>query len=233
MVSMNFDFHLHTIYSQDSILHPQKIIKVAKRKGLRGIAVTDHDTIKGALKTKAIVGKDDTFKVIIGAEVKTNCGDVIGLFLDEDIISKDFIKVCDEIKKQGGVVVLPHPYRRKDLFALKELLKYVDLMEVLNARISKNLNYKAQLLAKEQRLTSIGGSDAHTSFEIGRVQTILEDCASLDDNDIRKCLLNGEVRIVGTELPFYLRILSTGIGKYKKEGFTSLIKAGCRIALSR
>ena len=225
-----FDFHVHTMYSPDSILQPEKIIKIATKIGLSGVAVTDHNTIKGALKTKALVKERKlNFKVIIGSEIKTNYGDIIGLFLNDEITSNNFIEVYDKIREQDGIVVLPHPYKRN--INPNKLLKYVDLIEVLNARIPKKLNHKAQKLAKETKTKPIAGSDAHMGFEIGYAQTILETYASASDDDIRKCLLKGYAKIVGSELPFHLRMLSVGVGKYKKEGLIGLIKAGCKKVL--
>ena len=104
-----FDFHIHSKFSYDSLLSPKRIVRVAKKRGLDGIAITDHDTIKGALEASKF---NDSIYVIIGSEIRTEKGDVIGLFLNEEITSKYFDEVVDEIKSQGGLVVLPHPYKK-------------------------------------------------------------------------------------------------------------------------
>ena len=107
---MKYDLHTHTKYSSDGILEPEKIVEIARRKGLSGIAITDHNTIKGSLKAKKY--ETDDFQVICGSEISTERGEVIGLFLSDEIQSESFLDVVDEIKEQDGVVVLPHPFDR-------------------------------------------------------------------------------------------------------------------------
>ena len=221
-MTMNFDLHIHSIYSKDAILKPEKIIKIAKKKGLSGVAVTDHDTIKGALKTKSATS--DNFMVIVGAEVQTDKGEIIGLFLNEEIKSREFDEVIEEIKDQDGITVLPHPYRNKQCDP-KDLLDMVDVVEGLNARTSKELNYKAQTLARNFGLPIIAGSDAHTPFEIGRVQTIIQGSEVIFDG-VKDKLLSGEVIINGKESPKHLRMLSAGIGRFRRDGVVGLMRSG-------
>ena len=219
----NLDLHLHSIYSHDSTLQPERIIRISKKKGLFGIAITDHNTITGAIKTKSLAGDD--FMVIIGSEITTDKGDLIGLFLNENIKSRRFIEVIDAINDQGGISILPHPYKNKFADPI-ELINNVDMIEVMNARISKKLNEKASILSKKFRKSIVAGSDAHTSFEIGRVQSILTGEQTFNNSeDVQKYLLKGNVTILGNESPFHIRMLSTGIGKYDKDGMTGLFNA--------
>lgn len=222
----DIDFHIHSIYSGDSILSPKTIIKLARKRGLSGIAVTDHDTILGGLKTMS-----NNLLVVVGAEIKTDCGEVTGLFLNEEIHSRRFVEVVDEIRDQGGVILLPHPYKNKTCNP-KTIVEYVDLVEGLNARTPKELNAKARILADQYKLPIIAGSDAHTSFEIGRVRTSFQN-SSEDLEDVRKSLLKGDVGIKGTESPMYVQISSGAVGRYKKSGFSGLIGAGFRKILRR
>jgi len=227
----SLDLHVHSIYSRDSTLKPERIIKISKKKGLSGIAITDHNTMTGAIKTKSI--ESDDFMVIIGSEITTDKGDVIGLFLNENIKSRRFIDVIDAINDQGGISILPHPYKNKFADPV-ELIKNVDMIEVMNARISKKLNDKASILSKKFGKRIVAGSDAHTSFEVGRVQSILTGGNTFcDAEDVKKYLLNGNVNIWGNESPFHIRMLSTGIGKYNKAGITGLVKAGLHKVLLR
>ena len=221
-MTTNFDLHIHSIYSKDAILKPERIVKIAKKKGLSGIAITDHDTIKGALKTKSVAF--DNFMVIVGAEVQTDKGEIIGLFLNEEIKSRKFAEVIDEIKDQDGITVLPHPCRNRQCDP-KDLLEMVDLVEGLNARTSKELNYRAQNLAKNFGLPIIAGSDAHTPFEIGRAQTIIQGGEVVFD-DIKDYLLKGKAAINGNELSYYLRMLSAGVGRFRRDGAVGLVKSG-------
>lgn len=165
---MKYDLHIHSKYSYDSFLRPEIILKMAKRKGLDGIAITDHNTIKGGVRAWKI--NNDAQKkmdVIVGSEIKTEYGDIIGLFLNEEITSQRFLEVVDEIKSQDGAIVLAHPFRHQIEFP-KMLFRYIDAIEGFNARSSKSQNEIAKKLAKEQKKKLTGGSDAHSIFEIGR-----------------------------------------------------------------
>lgn len=162
---MKMDLHIHSKYSGDSLLQPETILKMAKKRGLDGIAVTDHNTIKGSLAVKE-ANRNDDFKVITGSEIKTDYGDVIGLFIEEEIKSRKYADVVDEIKRQGGLSVLAHPYR-KGITVPDELVKMVDAIEVFNARSPAVLNSKAKELSIKAGKPVTAGSDAHVSFEIG------------------------------------------------------------------
>lgn len=227
----NLDLHVHSNYSYDSNLSLEKIIKISRKKGLSGIAITDHNTITGSIKAKALA-KDDIM-IILGSEITTEKGDLIGLFLNDNIKSRRFIDVIDAIRDQGGISVLPHPYKNKFADPV-DLIKNVDLVEVMNARISNKLNQKASLLSKKFGKGIVAGSDAHTSFEVGRVQSILNGKQIFkDDEDVKKFLLNEKVNIRGNESPFYIRMLSNAIGKYNKAGMTGLFNAGLHKILLR
>jgi len=127
--------HVHSKYSHDGVLEPETIIKTAKKRGLRGVAITDHNTIMGALNAKK--HKTSDFEVVIGSEIKTERGEIIGLFLQKDIVSRKAYEVIKEVKDQGGIVVVPHPFDklRKTRFILKdEDVRLIDCIEVFNSR---------------------------------------------------------------------------------------------------
>ena len=189
---MKIDLHVHSKYSYDSFLSPAEILKIAKKKGLAGIAVTDHDTIKGDLVASAI---DKDF-VIVGAEMKTEYVDVIGLFLDGEIKSNKFIEVVEEIREQEGLVVLAHPFRKGIKFST-DLLKYVDLIEGFNARSRKEDNERAYEFAMGFKKPMTGGSDAHLGFEVGKGRTIV-------NSEVREELKRGKTKIEGEESNYYL-----------------------------
>ena len=207
-----FDPHIHSRYSIDGILSPEQIIKIACSKGLNAVAITDHNTIKGGLQVKSI--KQDKIIIIVGSEIKTDFGDVIGLFLNEEINSRNFGEVIDEIKAQDGITVLPHPYRRKR-FPGFELLENIDLIESLNGRTSERLNLKAQKLAKELKKPMIAGSDAHLSFELGRISNIIKTSDMTNSNseeELRKTILKGKAEMNGKALHPLIRNVSILIG---------------------
>ena len=208
------DFHVHSNYSPDSTLSPRKIIKTAKRKGLNGVAVTDHNTIEGGLEAFEIAKSEKDFIVIIGAEIRTNVGEVIGIFLSQEIQSREFSRVISEIKKQGGLVILPHPYRTFPDIVPSQVVATVDIIEGFNARMKNDsLNLKAQELAMKFRKPMVGGSDAHFAHEIGNGRTILAN-TPLQPDAIKKALLEGKAKIEGKILPFFLYAsYEFGVGK--------------------
>lgn len=195
---MKYDLHNHTHYSPCSNLRPDVLLKTAKKRGMNGIAVTDHNTIKGALKIKQL-NKDKNFEVIIGCEVRTNYGDVLAYYVDKNIKSREFFSVVDEVKKQNGLIIIPHPFRTSSnpnhMFScsIEKIRNKIDGIECLNARMLPGDNEKAQKLAKKLKIAGIGGSDAHFNFEIAKAYTIF-------DGNLRKALKQKKTRYDGTIL---------------------------------
>lgn len=174
---MKYDLHVHTHNSACSILKPKTILKIANRIGLDGIAVADHNTIKGGIEVNK-ANRDKDFEVIPSIEINTDRGHVLGLYVNKEIKSRDFFAVSNEIKKQGGIAILAHPFRllpnlRSNLEGIN-VSKYLDAVECYNARTSYFGNRGAIKLAEKFNLAKTGGSDAHFSFEIGRCVTIFD-----------------------------------------------------------
>lgn len=174
---MKYDLHIHTHHSSCSVLKVEMLLKIAKRVGLNGIAVTDHNTIKGGVEASK-KNKDKDFEVIPGIEVNTDRGHVLGLYVNKEIKPRNFFEVSDEIRKQGGIVVIAHPFRilpqlRSDLKGV-DVKKYLDAVECYNARTSYFSNMAAINFAEKNNLAKTGGSDSHFSFEIGRCYTLFE-----------------------------------------------------------
>ena len=191
-----FDFHIHSKYSYDSLLSPETILKRARSKGLNAIAITDHNTIKGSTIAKSI--KQDSLLIVTGAEISTNYGDLTGLFLDEELHSRIFEEVIDEIRDQDGLVVLPHPCRRKR-FPPQHLMSKIDILEGINARSSDSDNTNAQKLSQRLQRPMIAGSDAHTIIEIGNAWTSIQNKQNIDEDMLRKKILEGENHIFQTK----------------------------------
>ena len=213
----HFDFHIHSSYSFDSLSSPQKILKFAHKRGLNGISITDHDTIKGSIVAKSI--KQDKVSVIVGSEISTDCGDLIGLFLTEQIVSRQFEEVIDEIKDQGGIVVFPHPYRRK-IIPVHEQICRLDVIEGINGRCSKKENINGEILSKRTGKQMIAGSDAHFLWEIGRVFTCCPYINCSNTDEIRRVLLKGELKPYNKDLNQIIRyssqLVNFGIKKIRK-----------------
>jgi len=164
------DLHNHTYYSPDSILSPRRFVYEARRRGLDVVAVTDHNTIRGALAVRELSEKP----VIIGEEIKSTDGEILGLFLSEQV-PKGLAasETIARIKEQGGLVGVPHPFDSLRS-ALKEdvmltLIGQIDFIEALNARmVFSTHNEKARDFAASHTLPTSAGSDAHSPWEVGR-----------------------------------------------------------------
>ena len=162
---------MHTRFSYDSEVAPDRLVARCEKTGLNCIAVTDHNTIEGALEVQRLA----SFMVIIGEEVGSTAGEITGLFLNEPVPrGLSPVETVERIKDQGGLVSIPHPFdrfRREVIHrgALDEVLPYVDIVEAFNSRNSLNAdNRMAQELAERHGLLVSAVSDAHTTLELGR-----------------------------------------------------------------
>ncbi len=191
------DLHIHSIYSPDSPVEPRTVLKIAKKKGLNGVAVTDHDTIRGGLAALK-ANSDPNFVVIVGSEVETtDKGDIIGLFLTQEIRSREASEIIQEIKEQGGVAMWAHPYREGKNLLPSVNIEKIDVIEGFNAKTLESQNMLARALAERYHKPAAGASDAHAAEEIGNAATLL-DCSSIDG--IKEALLKGKTEVVGFKL---------------------------------
>ena len=172
------DFHMHTHYSPDSDMSPERLVRRCEQVGLNCIAVTDHNSIAGALEVQRLA----SFRVIIGEEIKSRGGEIIGLFLQDAIPGGlPSLETVQRIKEQGGLVSVPHPFdhfRRSviERHALQEIVPYVDIVEAFNARNTLQMdNRKALKLALEHGILTSAVSDSHTPVEVGRTYVELPD----------------------------------------------------------
>ena len=171
MSTKRIDLHVHTGCSYDSFMKVETIVKQAKRKGLDGVAITDHDAFGCA---RAAMDGGYGISIIPGQEIKTQYGDLLGLFLSRKVASKDFLPAVQEIKAQQGIVVLPHPFKGNRMRLPEDMLEHVDAIEAINSRNSEEQNQRAFKLAEEKGLPVVAGSDAHSYFEIGNAYTVVE-----------------------------------------------------------
>jgi len=192
---------------------------------LNGIAITDHDTIKGGLEARNI-NNDPNFVVIVGCEILTDVGDIIGLFLSKEIKSRDYEGVIKEIKDQNGIIVLPHPYRGHKLNS--KIIENVDAIEVFNSRNNENENIKALKLAKKYNKPILTGSDAHFVIEIGNATTVIKGS---DITEINNNILNASVK--STEYsPLYLKPASQIIKAIKSKKYNLIPQEVYNLAFS-
>jgi predicted metal-dependent phosphoesterase TrpH/glycosyltransferase involved in cell wall biosynthesis len=168
------DLHLHTSWSHDCTVDVEDLLDNAEAQGLGAIAVTDHNAFGGALEAVELA-RDRDLIVIPGEEVKTNGqGEVIGLFLAEEIPrGMSFGDTVAAIKAQGGLVYLPHPFDRlhsiPNSATLRRHLADIDVFEVYNARLLfEGYNDEALRFARKYNLTMGAGSDAHVPQGLAR-----------------------------------------------------------------
>lgn len=182
-------FHLHTKFSFDSCLSPRKIISYARANRVDVLVVTDHNTLRGAIETSKLVGDRPPY-VIIAGEYKTEKGDIIGMFLSKEIQSRESDEVIREIKHQGGLVVLPHPFKGHSLD--DSLLSQMDLIETFNSRCSVADNASATELAQKLGKPTVAGCDAHCAAELNAAVFELLIEPPLDSKYLLNCFLTAE-----------------------------------------
>ena len=172
------DFHVHTRHSRDSVLHEDRYIRLAIERGLTHVAITNHNNVEGAVAVRdrvAEMGLDEGLHIILGEEVSSADGEIVGVFLTSTIpsgLSAD--ETADAIHAQGGLVFVPHPYdpfrrshiREAPLLALAEAGK-IDAIEVFNSRVTFGRhNLQAQELASRFGIPGIACSDTHSGPEV-------------------------------------------------------------------
>lgn len=180
---MKMDLHCHSEASSDCITPISRLPERCLRRGIRVQAITDHNEIWGAQKLKELVEeKGYPLTVIVGEEVSTAEGEIVGLFLEEKIeagLSPE--DTVAQIREQGGLVLLPHGFDPLKRFRLKEdararIEDEIDIVETFNARISRpRWNREAVAWAETMGILMSAGSDAHTLADIGSAWVEVEE----------------------------------------------------------
>jgi glycosyltransferase involved in cell wall biosynthesis len=176
------DLHMHTDHSPDCATPAELLLETAKERGLGAIAITDHNEISGALEAREIAARIGGIKVIVAEEVKTaHEGEVIGLFLSERIErGMSLAETIAEIRRQGGLVYVPHPFDRlhsvPDYENLLEVVDDIDILEVFNPRVTLSaFNEEAVRFAGKYDIVPGAGSDSHVAQGLGSVKIRLRD----------------------------------------------------------
>ena len=178
---MRIDCHCHTIYSKhflwgyDALNKPRDLIKAAIKKGLDGIAVTDHDTVRGSIVAKRVAKSFKGFLVITGSEIKTKEGEIQGLGITKNI-PKDLSieETVEKIHDLGGIAIAVHPFGS---YLLRKGVEHsaikADAVEIFNAaNLFQGSNNKASMLARRYKMPVTAGSDAHNTREVGNAGII-------------------------------------------------------------
>jgi predicted metal-dependent phosphoesterase TrpH len=186
---LRVEFHCHTYYSKDSLLHPQRLLDACRDKGIDRVVITDHNNNLGGLHAQRL----DPTRAIPGEEVLTTAGELLAFFVTEEVPRGLSPKeAIDRLRDQGAFISVSHPYdvvrsghwEEKDLL---EILPLVDAIETFNARCMKaSYNRQAQAFAQQHGILGTSGSDAHVAYELGRATLMLPDFH--DAESLRKAL---------------------------------------------
>ena len=187
---MKFDIHIHTNHS-DGMMSPQDAVKQAA-KSLDGMAIADHDTMAGVSAAKAAAKKLGII-FIPAVEITTQFGDILALGVQETPKTKNIPDILDNIRQQGGVAIIAHPfagYFQVSLADIVSMLKdKIDAIEVYNASTPMPANLEASRLAKKLSMVGVAGSDAHFPEMVGAAYTIS------DDSNIVRAIKKGDVKV--------------------------------------
>lgn len=205
--------HCHSYYSHDGISSPESLLRQAKKIGLDGIALTDHNNTRGWQRAEKAASELGLF-LIKGEEIKIKennktIGEVLAYFINQEINpkGKTINQIIKEIKDQGGIAFIAHPHHWKKPFKkLEEYKNLVDGIEVFNSRgQSKEGNELSLKFAEQNNFPMTAGSDSHTTFEIGR-SYVEAEAQTLDD--FKKAILGKKIKIFRKQTPFIIQILS-------------------------
>ena len=174
------DLHVHSSVSFDCRVEPEQVAARCRHLGLGPVFLTDHDSIEGALRLRSLE------RVVVGEEVLTTAGELIGLFLVEPVpAGLAPSETASRIKGQGGLVYLEHPYdsfrRHLSEDAIEAIADLIDIVEVFNGRSDETANRRAVELCSILGAAPGAGSDAHTLGKIGSVYVEMEDFAGAPD----------------------------------------------------
>lgn len=193
-MKIRLDLHTHSAASPDGRMRVEEIVRLARARGLNGVAITDHDV------TLTDAPAYDDFLVIPGCEFSTEFGHLLGLFLREPIPQMSFVRTVNAIHAQGGLAVIAHPFEHtRDGSRIAPFAPLLDGVEVWNGRAERKIrdaNALARRFAEEHGLRQFAGSDAHVPEEIGNGVVTL-DVPALTLSAVKTALLNADVEISG------------------------------------
>lgn len=216
---MLLDLHNHTRYSPDSRVPPAELVAVAKRIGLQGLAITDHNAVAGVAEAEAAAGKD--FLILPGIEVSTASGHVLGYGVRE-VVPRDLgvAETVERIAALGGVAVAAHPFRFwSGLGALALGRARFPAYETANARTLRRGNARARQLARVAQVGETGGSDSHFLDEVARAVTAFDSVATSADG-LLDLIARGTTRSQGfdRDASGTLRYVPKAIGEWIGRG---------------
>lgn len=200
---IKIDLHVHSYLSYDSLITPKELIFYAKKRGLDGVAITDHDRLDSAVE----IAKETDFFIIPGMEVSSSNGHIVALNVKEPIakgLSAE--ETVDKIHDACGIAVACHPITFYKASLGKHVSSRFDAVEVINASAFpfKRSVEHAQRLASELGLARVGGTDAHYGPEIGYAYTVVD--ADLSVEGVMESIRKGLCEPFGEPIPLTMRL---------------------------
>jgi predicted metal-dependent phosphoesterase TrpH/glycosyltransferase involved in cell wall biosynthesis len=194
---IHVDLHMHTDHSPDCATPVDTLLETAKSVGLGAIAVTDHNEVSGAIEARE---RANGIKVIVAEEVKTaDQGEVIGLFIEEKIPrGLTLQETIAEIRRQGGLVYVPHPFDRMhsvpDYEHMLDVVEQIDALEVFNPRVAFSaFNEEAARFAAKYRIVAGAGSDSHVARGLGSVKIKMRDFDVREPEEFLESLRDADI----------------------------------------
>jgi len=197
------DLHVHTVYSNDSVITPKELVFYARKRGLTAVAVTDHNQVEGARK----IAKETDFLVIPGMEISSLNGHIVGLNVEEPIPRRlSPQETVDRIHQAGGIAVACHPFVLFKGSIGKHVTAKFDAVETINSSAFpfRSSTERANELAERLRLPKVAGTDAHYGPVIGQAYTLINSEPNVDS--LLKAVINGRCQPLGGPISFPLRI---------------------------
>jgi len=202
---LKIDLHVHTCYSEDATTTLKEVVYYAKKKGLDGVAVTDHETLRGALK----LARKSQLTIISGLEVATQSGHILALNITTLIPPKlSLTETVQKIHDAGGVAVIAHPavVLKTGLGQKITSSSNIDAVEVINSASFPFFlsTYLARRLAEKLNLPQTAGSDAHHAAEIGTAYTLVD--ADSNSDDVAEAIRKGAITPCGKPITWMKRV---------------------------
>lgn len=205
MSPLKIDLHVHTRYSDDATTTLEQVVRYARKKGLDGVAVTDHDTVLGARR----LVKQKSFLVVPGIEVSSLHGHILGLNITQPVQPKlDITQTAEKIRQLGGIAVIAHPsvVIKTGLGTNITSASHIDAVEVINASAFPFFlsTYLSRRLAHRLNLPQTAGTDAHYPEEIGSAYTMID--ADSNRDDVAEAILHGKTQPFGKPISWIRRL---------------------------
>jgi len=190
------DLHIHTIYSPDSVITPQELLKRSQSLGLDIVCITDHSIFEDNIELETLKTASKKPLIIRGVELATDNGEILIFGLKDDFWKKltkgmeilpPTAKVLDAVNDFNGVAIWAHPFRKYNMVNYNtdySNFKKINIMETFNGRNDEQENSRATTYAKEHNYRMIGGSDAHKPSDIGKCLTLFKEKLKSEDDFI-------------------------------------------------